>query len=75
MRAGDVLPDLLVEPEGLESSSIADKPPAQLSDIEDPLLDLFHNKATLPAELFLNELRKQRRTHPADTSEETILPV
>jgi hypothetical protein len=74
MKAGDVLPDLLVEPEGLESSSIADKP-AQPSDIEDPLLDLFHNKATLQAELFLNELRKQRRTHPADTSEETILPV
>jgi CheY-like chemotaxis protein len=75
MKAGDVLPDLLVEPEGLESSPIADKPPAQPSDIEDPLLDLFHNKATLSAELFLNELRKQRRTHPADTSEETILPV
>jgi DNA-binding NarL/FixJ family response regulator len=75
MKAGDVLPDLLVEPEGLESSLIADKPPAQPSDIEDPLLDLFHNKATLSAELFLNELRKQRRTHPADTSEETILPV
>jgi len=75
MKAGDVLPDLLVEPEGLESSSIADKPPAQPCDIEDPLLDLFHNKATLSAELFLNELRKQRRTHPADTSEETILPV
>src|SRR5215468_9114456 len=29
MKAGDVLPDLLVEPEGLESSPIADKPPAQ----------------------------------------------
>jgi CheY-like chemotaxis protein len=75
MKAGDVLPDLLVEPEGLESPTVVSKASAQTSEIEDPLLELFHNRATLPAELFLNELRKQRRSHPADTAEETILPV
>jgi CheY-like chemotaxis protein len=75
MKAGDVLPDLLVEPEGLESQPTAPTTPATQSEIEDPLLDLFHNKATLSTELFLNELRKQRRTHHPDATEETILPV
>jgi len=75
MKAGDVLPDLLVEPEGLESPTAAQKTSAEESEMDDPLLDLFRNKATLSAELFLNELRKQRRTHPSDASEETILPV
>jgi len=75
MKAGDVLPDLLVEPEGLESPTALKKTSTEESEIDDPLLELFHNKATLPAELFLNELRKQRRTHPSDASEETILPV
>ena len=75
MKAGDVLPDLLVEPEGLESATTPKPAPAQLAEIEDPLLELFQTKATLSAELFLNELRKQRRTHPTDASEETILPV
>ena len=72
MNAGDVLPELLVEPEGLESARA--EPPAQCPDLEDPLLDLFRRKAALPAELFLNELRKQRSTH-RESSEETILPV
>lgn len=75
MKAGDVLPDLLVEPEGLESPTAVKKPSTEESEIDDPLLDLFRNKATLSTELFLNELRKQRRTHPSDASEETILPV
>jgi len=75
MKAGDVLPDLLVEPEGLESQPTARTAPAAQQEIEDPLLDLFHNKATLSTELFLNELRKQRRTHHPDATEETILPV
>ena len=73
MNAGNVLPELLVEPEGLESSR--PEPPAQASEGEDPLLDLFRNKASLPPEVFLNELRKQRSTHRAEASEESILPV
>jgi c-di-GMP-binding flagellar brake protein YcgR len=73
MSAGDLLPELLVEPEGLESSR--PEVPAQTNEMEDPLLELFHSKATLPAELFLTELRKQRSSHRAESSEETILPV
>lgn len=75
MKAGDVLPDLLVEPEGLESLTAPKAAPAQLAEIDDPLLELFQTKSGLSAELFLNELRKQRRTHHPDTAEETILPV
>ena len=76
MKAGDLMPDLLVEPEGLESSvATSAKSHPQVPDIDDPLLELFHNKSTLSAELFMNELRKQRRSHHSDTSEETILPV
>ena len=74
MNAGDLLPELSVEPEGLEGAQ-AEVPRAKLdSDVEDPLLELFDNKASLSAELFLNELKKQRRSH-SEGSEETILPV
>jgi len=44
-------------------------------EVDDPLLDLFQQKASLPTELFLKELRKQRSSHPQDSVEETILPV
>jgi hypothetical protein len=76
MKAGDLLPELLVEPEGLETS----KPEAPAlstvpSEVDDPLLELFHHKSSLPAEQFLKELRRQRTTHRADAAEETILPV
>ncbi|MGC2194973.1 MAG: PilZ domain-containing protein [Terriglobales bacterium] len=76
MDAGNLLPELLVEPEGLEanpSEVLESGRPA--TEIEDPLLELFHRKASLPAELFLNELRKQRSTHHSDSADETILPV
>jgi CheY-like chemotaxis protein len=73
MNAGGTLPELLVEPEGLEA--VRPESPAQPADLEDPLLELFQRKATLPAELFLNELRKQRSTHRSESSEESILPV
>jgi len=57
----DVLPELLVEPEGLETES---GPNSQIvspaSEPGDTLLGLFRNQANLPAESFLAELRKQR---------------
>jgi CheY-like chemotaxis protein len=57
----DVLPELLVEPEGLETESVANSLIASpASEPEDALLGLFRNQATLPAESFLAELRKQR---------------
>jgi hypothetical protein len=76
MNAGDLLPELLVEPEGLEASKSETRASSTAaSEIEDPLLELFHHKSSLPAEQFLKELRKQRTTHHPDAAEETILPV
>jgi hypothetical protein len=48
-------PELLVEPEGLESESSA-RPPA---DSDDPLLQLFYGE-TLTAEHFHEAMHKQR---------------
>ena len=57
----DMLPELLVEPEGLETeSSQNSRAPASFSEPEDALLVLFRERATLPVDLFLSELRKQR---------------
>ena len=81
MNAGDLPSELSVEPEGLEGAqseaahSEPTKSSAQPSELEDPLLELFRRKATLPAELFLTELRKQRSTQRLDAAEETILPL
>ena len=66
----DVLPELLVEPEGLETESpqrdlaVA----AEAEAVEDPLLTLFRSKGTLPADTFLAELRKQRSGAAAGAS-------
>jgi hypothetical protein len=58
MKSNGALPDLLVEPEGLEPEGNA---PAFLKpDIDDPLVELFQNKSTLSVEAFQLELRKQR---------------
>ncbi len=60
MNAGDLTPELLVEPEGLEGDAAASGKLA-VAEVEDPLLDLFQQKAALPTELFLNELRSSGR--------------
>lgn len=62
----DVMPELLVEPEGLESESLtvgAEENSGSESD--DLLLDLFRSKGGLSAESFQEELRKQRRPQAA----------
>ena len=59
-----LLPELLVEPEGLESDPSPAKPHA--TDTDDPLLQLFYGE-TLTTELFLDALRNQRATPPAAT--------
>ncbi|MFZ0771057.1 MAG: PilZ domain-containing protein [Candidatus Sulfotelmatobacter sp.] len=57
----ETLPELLVEPEGLETETAQTSRTASEScDADDPLLDLFRNHATLAADSFLAELRKQR---------------
>jgi DNA-binding NarL/FixJ family response regulator len=57
----DVLPELLVEPEGLETETARDSVIAAAPDeAEDPLLMLFRQREALPVDSFLAELRKQR---------------
>jgi CheY-like chemotaxis protein len=56
----DVLPELLVEPEGLETGPTAHSQMMTSADAEDTLLELFRRRETLPADAFLAELRKQR---------------
>ena len=55
-----LLPELLVEPEGLESEVTPGKRPA---DTDDPLLQLFYGPS-LASEEFQEALRKQRATPP-----------
>ncbi|MBS1853167.1 MAG: PilZ domain-containing protein [Acidobacteria bacterium] len=49
-------PEVLVEPEGLES---AEEPAARDRSSSDPLLNLFWNRADLSVDVFLAEARKQ----------------
>jgi DNA-binding NarL/FixJ family response regulator len=73
MATDGALPELQVQPEGLETGPM-ETSVGRSDTTEDPLLDLFQHKASLPAEIFLGELRKQRRSH-SDAPEENILPV
>jgi c-di-GMP-binding flagellar brake protein YcgR len=56
-----LLPELLVEPEGLESESHPPKPAS--ADSDDPLLQLFYGEP-IATEAFYEALRKQRATPP-----------
>ena len=58
------LPELLVEPEGLDIGE-AVNPPKPATGVEDPLLDLFRKKTDLAADAFQSELRKQRNPKAA----------
>jgi len=60
MEHRDVMPELLVEPEGLENESSSTSPVRATGETEDALLGLFRNQAALPTDSFLTELRKQR---------------
>ena len=58
-NSNGVLPELLVEPEGLDIGEPVSAPkPA--TGIEDPLLDLFRKRSDLAPAAFQAELRKQR---------------
>lgn len=56
----DMLPELFVEPEGLETEPGEGPQSATLSETEDALIALFRNQAAHSAESFQTELRKQR---------------
>jgi hypothetical protein len=58
------LPELLVEPEGIERAEDEHFDAGQSTESEDPLLDLFREKAELSSEQFHIELVKQRGRHP-----------
>jgi hypothetical protein len=55
----DTMPELMVEPEGLETEIVQVVQSVHETG-EDPLLDLFRNHAELEPDSFLAELRKQR---------------
>jgi len=57
----DTMPELLVEPEGLENEiGQRSRSTSEAGDTEDPLLGLFRNHAELAVEPFVEMLRKQR---------------
>jgi CheY-like chemotaxis protein len=56
----DLRPELLVEPEGLETETSQDSRIAAASGDEDVLLAFFRRHAALSVDLFLAKLRKQR---------------
>ena len=58
-----VLPEILVEPEGLETAEPVNAPSTR-SGPEDPLLELFRRRSELTPEAFQSELRKQRSPAP-----------
>jgi hypothetical protein len=61
MNNRDVLPELLVEPEGLETAASGkSRVAAAFGEAEDALLALFREQTSLPVDAFLGELRKQR---------------
>jgi CheY-like chemotaxis protein len=64
INAGENLPEILVQPEGLEDEEKAVEPAVG----DDPLISFFRKQADLPAEAFLGELRKRRGSHAAEPS-------
>jgi len=64
-----MLPELLVEPEGLETSeSFPNKGAESGTPSDDALLELFRDPSLLSADAFLAELRKQRGAAAASVS-------
>lgn len=72
MDSNGVIPELLVEPDGLEPPGSPLTRETAVSENEDPLLDLFYNKSHLPTMEFIKELRKQRRSDSVEESESTL---
>ena len=67
-----VLPEIMVEPEGLETTDAVDALPTR-TGLEDPLLDLFRRRIELTPEAFQSELRKQRNPAPKAASHKASL--
>jgi len=67
-----VLPEILVEPEGLETAEPVNAPSTR-SGPEDPLLELFRRRSELTPEAFQSELRKQRSPVPKAAAQKASL--
>ena len=67
-----VLPDLMVEPEGLDIGDPV-SPAKSGNSVEDPLLDLFRKKTDLAPEAFQVELQKQRSPNPKAVAQRASL--
>ena len=64
----ETLPELMVEPEGLETEALENSTDSASSNLQDDaLISLFRSQPALPAEAFLAELRKQRGLAAAAT--------
>jgi CheY-like chemotaxis protein len=72
MNSNGAIPELLVKPEGIDSSEGALSISRDSDEVEDPLLDLFRIKSELTTDEFQIELRKQRGSH---TNAETAATV
>ena len=62
-NSNGALPELLIEPEGLDTTEVVGDQ-ASRSATDDPLLELFRNRADLTSEVFQVELRRQRGGPP-----------
>ena len=58
---GEKSPELLVEPEGLETVSPDEASAGAPIKTEDALLDLFRQKSQIPLDVFLEQMREQRQ--------------
>jgi c-di-GMP-binding flagellar brake protein YcgR len=70
-----VLPELMVEPEGLDNHESPTEPETHKAQggPEDPLLELFRRRAELTHETFQAELRKQRGPSPRAAAQKASL--
>lgn len=71
MKSEGAIPELTVAPDGLEVTLEPKFLQAANTAVEDPLIDLFANKASLPADAFLAELRRQR-TSGSDSAQSAV---
>lgn len=68
MKSGTSSLEFTVLPEGMDDEDISGATVEPLSQIEDPLLNLFRRSAEFTSESFREELRAQRRARPASQS-------
>ncbi len=59
---GEKSPELLVAPDGLETTLPGEGAPDSSASTEDALLDLFRHKSRIPIDAFLEQMREQRQT-------------